>query len=69
MGLGKLCDIGCMRNIRRAFQRKQFHLWMPETAVARWKRRKRFLRLWKGLVTPGDDCPDKVGYGGGLTGC
>ena len=42
---------------------------MPETAVARWKRRKRFLRLWKGLVTPGDDCPDKVGYGGGLTGC
>jgi hypothetical protein len=61
--LGKLCDIGCMRNIRRAFQRKQFRLWMPETAVARGKRRKRFLRLWKGLVRPSDDSPDKVGYG------
>jgi hypothetical protein len=63
MGFGKLCDIGCMRNIRRAFKRKQFHLWMPETAVARSKRRKRFLRLWKELVRPSDGYPDKVGYG------
>jgi hypothetical protein len=36
---------------------------MPETAVARWKRRKRFLGLWKRPVTPIDDYPDKVGYG------
>jgi hypothetical protein len=35
--------------------------------VARWKRRKRFLRLWKGLVTPSGNCPDKVGYGDGIT--
>jgi hypothetical protein len=40
-----------MRNIRRAFQRKPFHLWMPEIAVARGKRRKRLLRLGKGVVT------------------
>jgi hypothetical protein len=51
-----------MRNIRRAFQRKQFHLWIPETAIARGKRRKRFLRLWKEPVRPSDDYPNKVGY-------
>jgi hypothetical protein len=61
--LGKLCDINSMRNIRRALQRKQFYLWRPETAVARDKRRKRFLRLWREPMRPGDDCVDKMGYG------
>jgi len=37
-----------MRDIRRAFQRKPFHLWIPGGAVARDQRRRRFLRLWKG---------------------
>ena len=69
MDLGNVCDISYMRNIRRAFQRKHFRLWMPETAVARWKRRKRFLGPWKRPVTPIDDYPDKVGYGGGLRSC
>jgi len=63
MGLGKLCDIGCMRNIRRAFQRKQFHLWMPETPIARGKRRKRFFRLRKELARGSDGYPDKLEYG------
>jgi hypothetical protein len=35
---------------------------MPETAVARDKRRKRFLRLWKGVVRP-SDWLNKMGYG------
>jgi len=36
-----------MRNIRRAFQRKPFHLWIAGTAIGRQKRRKRFYQLWK----------------------
>jgi hypothetical protein len=42
---GKLCDSSRMRDIRRAFQRKLFHLWIPETAVDGEQRRKRFLGL------------------------
>src|SRR5207249_2622690 len=47
MDSGKPCDSSCMRDIRRAFQRKPFHLWLPATAAARAKRRNRFLRLPK----------------------
>src|SRR5690349_12010388 len=44
-GSWKPCDSCPMRDIRRAFQRKPFHLWMRETAVARNKRRTLFRRL------------------------
>jgi hypothetical protein len=48
-----------MRDIRRAFQRKPFHLWIPGRAVARDKRRGVFSGGGK-AITKLNRCQHKV---------